>query len=197
MNKTVVIVGASGHGRVIADIVTACNDTVIGFLDDDSSKETLGTISEWKKYIDSEFIIGIGDSEIREKTSQMMSGAKWYTAIHPSAVISPSAKIGEGVAIMPNVVINAGAEIGKHSIINSGAIVEHDNHVGDYSHVSVGVKLGGTVSIGNHTWVGIGSVVNNNVSVCDNSIIGAGAVVVKDIDDAGIYIGVPARLVEK
>lgn len=197
MNKTVVVVGASGHGRVIADIVKACNDTLLGFLDDDCSKETLGTISEWKMYKDSEFIIGIGDSETREKISQMMNGVKWYTAIHPSAIVSPSVKIGEGVAIMPNAVINACAEIGKQSIINSGAIVEHDNQIGDYSHISVGAKLGGTVNIGNHTWVGIGAVVNNNVTVCNKCVIGAGAVVVKNVDEAGIYIGVPARLIKK
>ena len=194
MNRKVVIVGASGHGRVIADIVRACNDTVLGFLDDDINKETLGTISDWEKYKDNEFIIGIGDSEIRDSISKTMDRAHWYTAIHPSAIISSSVVIGEGTVVMPNAVINAGSIVGRHTIINSGAIVEHDNQIGEFSHISVGAKLGGTVSIGNYTWVGIGAVVGNNKNVCDNCIIGAGAVVVKDIFEAGIYIGVPAKI---
>lgn len=193
MNRNVVIVGASGHGRVIADIVQACNDTIVGFLDDDENKETLGKIADWEKYKDNEFIIGIGDSEIRERISGMMDGVRWYTAIHPSAIVSSTAIIGEGTAIMPNAVVNAGSIIGRHTIINSGAIVEHDNQIGDFSHISVGAKLGGTVNIGNHTWVGIGAVVGNNKSVCGNCIIGAGAVVVKDIMEAGVYLGVPAK----
>ena len=193
MNRNVVIVGASGHGRVIADIVRACKDTVVGFLDDDESKETLGKIADWNKYKDNEFIIGIGASEIRDQISKRMDGAQWYTAIHPSAIVSPSATIGEGTTVMPNAVVNADAKIGKHSIVNSGAVVEHDNCIGDYSHISVGAKLGGTVHVGNHTWVGIGATVSNNIHICGGCIIGAGAVVVKDIERKGTYTGIPAK----
>lgn len=197
MNRNVVIVGASGHGRVIADIVRACNDAVVGFLNDDESKEVLGKIADWEKYNNNEFIIGIGDPDIRDRISKLMDGVQWYTAIHPSAIVSPSVVIGEGTTVMPNAVVNTGSIIGRHAIINSGAIVEHDNRIGDYSHISVGAKLGGTVQIGDHTWVGIGAVVGNNKSVCANCIVGAGAVVVKNIDEAGVYIGLPARIVRK
>ena len=186
--KRVVILGASGHAHVIADIVTACGDKVEAFLDDNTSIEGVsGSISSYEKYVDCEFIIGIGNADIREQISTIP--VKWYTAIHPSAIISPKALVAEGTAIMPNAVVNSRAIIGKHCIINTGAIVEHDNIV----HVSVGAKLGGIVHVGKSTWIGIGAIVNNCINICNKSVIGAGAVVVKDIVETGIYIGIPAR----
>lgn len=190
-SKKVIVIGASGHGKVIADIIRASGDKFVGFLDDDTSKKSLGIVSDWEKYLDYYFVIGIGNAEVREKLSQLP--LKWYTAIHPTAVISPSVEIGEGTVVMPNAVVNASAVIGKHAIVNTCAIVEHDNKIGDYSHISVGTKLGGTVEIGKRCWIGIGSVVKNNICICDDVTIGAGAVVVKDINESGTYIGVPAR----
>lgn len=194
MNKKVIIFGASGHGRVIADIVRANGDEVLGFLDDDETKNALGKVDDWKKY-DAEFVVGIGNTEIRERISLLP--CRWYTAIHPSAVVSPDAEIGKGTVVMPNAVINTGAKIGKHCIINTGAVVEHDNHIEDYVHVSVGVKLGGTVSVGKSVWIGIGAIVSNNLYICEGSIIGAGAVVISSISERGTYIGIPARLIEQ
>jgi len=142
MKKQVIIIGAGGHGRVIADIVRASGDELIGFLDDDISKETMGKLSDWSLFSKYSFIIGIGNNQTRLTISKQMANADWYTAIHPSAVISASAWIEEGTVIMPNSVVNAGAKIGKHCIINTGAIVEHDNTIQDFAHVSVGAKLG-------------------------------------------------------
>lgn len=191
--KRVVIFGASGHAHVIADIVTACGDKVEAFLDDNTSIEGVsGSISEYKTYIECEFVIGIGNPEIRKKLSGLP--VKWYTAIHPSAVVSPRATIGEGTVVMPNAVINSGAIIGKHTIINTAAVVEHDNVIDDYVHISVGAKMGGAVRVGESTWVGIGATVNNNINICGGCIIGAGAVVVKDVKMKGTYIGIPAKM---
>ncbi len=191
MNKKVVILGASGHGKVIADIIRASGDEVIGFLDDDLKKKPLGPISDYQKF-DAEFVIGIGNADIREKFSGL--DCKWYTAIHPSAVIAPSAVIGEGTVVMANVVVNAGTIIGRQCIVNTGAIVEHDNKLEDFVHVSVGAKLGGKVMVGRGTWVGIGAVVSNNINICAKCLIGAGAVVVKSITESGTYIGIPAKV---
>ena len=201
MNKEVIVIGASGHGKVIADIIQQSGDRVIGFLDDDRSlPETfiglpvLDTTDFYEKYQDYFFIIAIGNMAIREKMTQKMQGVRWYTAIHPSAVVSDKAvSVGEGTAVMPNAVINAGATIGKHCIINSSAVVEHDNVIDDFAHISVGAKLGGTVRIGQRSWIGIGACVRNNIFICADCMIGAGAVVVKNIQEAGTYIGVPAK----
>jgi len=112
LSRNVIIIGASGHGSVIADIVCACGYNVLGFLDDDTNKNVLGPISDYSKYPDVEFIIGIGNAITREKISAIP--VKWYTAIHPSAIVSPSAKIGEESAVMPNLVTNASAVVVKN-----------------------------------------------------------------------------------
>lgn len=192
MNQEIVIIGASGHGSVVADIVLANKDRIVGFLDDDLSKKSLGVIERFTDYPNAKFVIAIGDAKKREEIANRLN-CRWYTAIHPSAIISPSAAIGEGTVIMPNAVVNANAEIGAHCIINTTAVIEHDNVIEDFSHISVGAKLGGGVTIGKSSWIGIGASVNNNITVCDNCTIGAGAVVVRDINEAGTYIGVPAK----
>lgn len=191
MSKNVIVIGASGHGRVIGDIVEASGDVLLGFLDDDLSKnKVMGPIENALNYSGAEFIIGIGDSTIRERISKMPLA--WYTAIHPTAVISNSVEVGVGSVIMPNVVINNGAYIGKHCIINTSSVVEHDNVIRDYAHISVGVSLGGSVVIGKHTWIGIGSTVSNNIEICDNCMVGAGSVIVSNISEAGTYYGTKA-----
>ncbi len=190
--KKIVILGAGGHAHVIADIVKAEGHKVEAFLDDDIKQiDCVGPISDYVKYTDCEFIIGIGNAVVREKLSRLE--LNWHTAVHPSSIISKTAFLDEGTVVMPNAVVNARSVIGKHCIINTGAIVEHDNKIGDFSHISVGVNLGGTVFVGEKTWIGIGSTVKNNVKIASNVVVGAGAVVVDDINEYGTYIGVPAR----
>ena len=188
----IVILGMGGHAHVIADMVKAEGNEIVAFLDDDTSLPgCAGPLSDYEKYMGCEFIIGIGRTDINERLSSLH--VKWHTTIHPSAIISDSASLGEGTVVMPNAVINARSVIGKHCIINTGAIVEHDNVIGDYTHVSVGAKLGGTVTVGKRTWIGIGATVINNINICDDVMVGAGAVIVKDIKEKGTYIGVPAE----
>jgi len=193
MNKKVIVIGAGGHAKVIADIIRAAGDTFVGFLDDDPAKNSMGPVSSYILHPDCEYVIGIGNADVRERITNQLAGVKWYTAIHPTAVISPSAEIGEGTVVMPLAVINADAKVGNHCIINSTAVVEHDNVIGNYAHISVGTKLGGTVKIGSKAWVGIGAVIKNNVSVCDGCMVGAGAVVIQNITEPGTYVGVPAK----
>ncbi|MCQ2455358.1 MAG: acetyltransferase [Clostridia bacterium] len=195
MKKDVIIIGAGGHGNVVADIVKLNGDNLVGFLDDKPADKVLGAVSDYEKYKDCYFVIAIGNAEVREQISK--NKCRYYTAIHPSAIISPSAEIGEGTVVMPNAVINADAKIGKHCIINTSAVVEHDNEIGDFAHISVGAKLGGTVHIGKSTWVGIGACIKNNTNICENCLIGAGAVVVKDIMIGETYVGVPAERLGK
>ena len=201
--KAVIIIGASGHGKVIVDIVLKSGDRLVGFLDDNPNKDknfigfpVLGVVDDYREYREQgiEFVIAIGNVEIRERIARKLKDVSWYTAIHPSAVISDiDVDIGVGTVVMANAVINTGAKIGKHCIINSSAVVEHDNKIDDFVHISVGAKLAGTVSVGKSSWIGIGATVSNNVNICGNCMIGAGTVVVKDIRDAGTYIGVPAK----
>ena len=202
--KRVIIIGASGHGKVIADIVLQCGEILLGFLDDGAvvgekvlGYPVLGSVSEWENYSDASFVIAIGNASVRERIANQMEGARWYTAIHPRAIISSlETIIGEGTVIMASAVVNPCSIIGKHCIINTSAVVEHDNKIEDYVHVSVGAKLAGNVFIGKRSWIGIGASVKNNLSICDNCMIGAGTVVAKTISESGTYIGVPARKVK-
>ncbi len=203
MSKSVVIIGASGHGKVIADIVIKSGDTVVGFLDDGVEKgmlvagiEILGKTEDYKDFADCEFVIAIGNPYIREKIADMLP-VEWYTAIHPNAVISSlDVEIGEGTVVMANAVINSSAKIGKHCIINTGAIVEHDNILEDYVHLSPNVALSGIVKVGKSTHIGAGSCTKQLLNIASDCVFGAGSVIVKDITESGTYAGVPVRRIK-
>lgn len=201
--KNVVIIGTGGHAKVVADIVLSARDHLIGFLTSDDGLDhfmgwpILGKDTEYDRFMDCYFVIAIGRPDVRERISNAMNGVKWYSAIHPSAVLSTiHTSIGDGTVIMANAVINPYARIGSHCIINSSATVEHDNEIEDFVHISVGAELAGTVKIGKRTWVGVGAAIKNGICVCRDCVIGAGAVVVKNIDIPGTYVGIPARKVE-
>jgi sugar O-acyltransferase (sialic acid O-acetyltransferase NeuD family) len=198
----VVIIGASGHARVIADIIYCSGDVVEGFLDDGNvsdfpGQKILGHVADALQMSQRDpnlrFIIGIGRNETRESIVSNLGDLPYYIAIDPSAIISDSTEIGEGSVVMPNTVVNSGSRIGRHCIINTAATVDHDCKLLDFVHLSPGVHLSGTVQIGNRTWLGVGSIVINNISICDNCIVGAGAAVIRDISEPGTYVGVPAR----
>jgi len=201
MNKRLVIIGASGHGKVIADIGEKNGYTEILFLDDNEAitncggYSVVGTSSDAIRYSDSDFIVGIGNSEIRKRIQDelLAKGIHIVTLVHPKSVVAPDVSLGVGTVIMAGAIINPGSTVGDGCIINTGATVDHDNVIDDYVHVSVGSHLAGTVSIGTNTWIGAGAIVSNNVSICENCMIGAGTVVVNDITESDTYIGVPAR----
>lgn len=201
--KKVIIIGAGGHAKVCADIVLKSGDELVGFMDEINPTGSflgynkIGSIQEWTRYKNCEFLISIGNARERMRIAETLNEAKWYTAIHPSAVISGlDIEIEAGTMIMANAVVNAGTCIGKHCIINSGSIVEHDNIIEDYVHLSVGTKTGGHVHIGKKTWVGMGATIIDNIKIVDEVLIGAGAVVVKNINTCGTYIGIPAKKIE-
>lgn len=203
--KKVIIIGASGFGKLVADIVLNSGDEVKGFLDDNPDigdvffdRPVLGKTSDFVNYPDCEFIVSIGKPEIREMIVNRMTDVEWYTAIHPKAVISPfGTRIGKGSVVLPGAVIDPYVQIGDFCLINCNAVVGHDSVISDYVHISVGTNIAGTVNIGKGTWVGIGASVSNNISICGGCMIGAGAVVVKDITEKGTYVGVPAKLLHK
>lgn len=194
--KRLVIIGASGHGKVIADIAIRNGYEDIVFLDDDENVKgcagfpVIGKTCEALK-TDGDKIVAIGNPKIRERIQEALNDT--VTLIHPNAVISRRVEIGEGSVIMAGAVINSDVVIGKGCIINTGASVDHDCKIADYVHVSVGSHLSGTVHVGERTWIGAGATVSNNVNICGDCMVGAGAVVIRDIEKPGTYVGVPAR----
>ena len=202
--KDVIIIGAGGHGKAVTDVVRCSGDRVIGFLDDgpDCPQQildipVLGSTKDYQQYPDAYFVLAIGNNKTRATLAERISGVKWYTAIHPTAVVSSlGTKIGEGTVVMANAVINACATVGAHCVINTGAVVEHDCYVDDCAHIAVGAKISGTVTVGKNTLLGLGAVVCNNLSVCQDCVIGAGSVVIRTIEQPGTYVGVPARKIK-
>jgi len=194
--KKLVIIGASGHGKVIADIAVRNGYEDIVFLDDDESiKECagfpiVGKTGEAVK-LDGDKIVAIGNAKVREKIQSEIENV--VTLVHPAALISRRVCIGTGTVVMAGAVINSDVVIGDGCIINTGSSVDHDCKIGNYSHISVGAHVAGTVEIGERTWIGAGVTVSNNVNICRDCMIGAGTVVIKDIDKLGTYVGVPAR----
>ena len=199
--RRLVIIGASGHGRVIADIAKKNGYSEIVFLDDDESVHecggypVLGRSSEVGT-IEADVIVGIGNAGVRKRIQESISNEKLTTLIHPDAVIAEDVMVGKGTVIMAGAVVNPGARIGKGCIINTCSSVDHDCNVGDYVHIAVGSHLCGTVTVGNSTWVGAGAIVSNNLKICENCVIRAGAVVVENIIKSGNYQGVPAKIKE-
>lgn len=202
--KKLLILGAGGHARVVSEIAVLSGWQVEGFLDDKEEIQELAgypVLGKIEKAVNLQqnhtLFLAIGNNQIRKKLSHQFNRAVFATLIHPSAVVSGSAVIKPGSVLMANTVINAGAEIGEHCIINTGSVVEHDDMIGSYVHISPGCRLGGGVSIGDDSWLGIGSCVKDHIRICPGCVTGAGAVVVKNINEIGTYVGVPAVRTDK
>lgn len=190
--RRIVIIGASGHGKVVADIARQYYEQ-IDFLDDDPKSNTLGPVSDYVNYLDRDFFVAIGNNEIREEVTKKLKGAKIVSLVHKNAVVANDVIIGEGTVVAAGAVINPGTVIGKGCIINTCSSVDHDCEVGDFSHVSVGAHLAGTVKVGKYVFVGAEAIIKNNIEICDNVVIGAGAVAINNIKENGTYVGVPVR----
>lgn len=201
-NKRIAIIGASGHGKVIADIAIRNGYEDIVFFDDNKKiRECAGlpvvaTSEDVDKYPDYDVIVAIGNAPIREKIHKQVGRDRLATLIHPQAVISRRVTIGKGTVVMAGAVVNSDTKIGEGCIINTGASVDHDCNIGDFVHVSVGAHVAGTVTVGDGTWIGAGATVSNNVAICGECMIGAGAVVVKNINESGTYIGTPTKKIK-
>lgn len=194
-----VIIGASGHGKVIADIAILNGYTDIVFLDDDENIKTCAGFPVVGRVTDAVGMIGdkivaIGNAETRERIQSKLDNV--VTLIHPKAVISRRVQIGKGTVIMAGAVINSDSAIGDGCIINTGASLDHDCVIEDFAHVSVGAHIAGTVRIDKRAWIGAGAVVINNLNICGDCMVGAGAVVVRDISESGTYVGVPAEKIK-
>jgi len=204
-----IIYGASGHGKVVADILQVRGIEVEGFVDDDPQKsgEILGLkILGTAKYLIERaargpvaVALGIGDNFNRRLIAERCAAAnvRLITAVHPSATVARSAKIAPGVVVMAQAVVNADAVIQRGAIINTGAIVEHDCKVGNFAHLSPKVAIGGDVEIADLSWLGIGAAVIPQVKIGTGSIVGAGATVVTDVVDWVVAIGTPARTLRR
>lgn len=197
-----IILGASGHGKVVADIAVLNGYRDIVFLDDDSDISNCGNIpvvgpTTMISELEGEVFVAVGNAEIRKRLMEQYKNREFPVLIHPSAVVAHGVEIGAGSVVMAGAVINPGTKIGRGAIVNTTSSIDHDCILGNYVHVAVGAHLCGAVSSGDLTWIGAGATVSNNVNICGNCIIGAGAVVIHSIKEVGTYVGVPAQIMKK
>ncbi len=207
-----VIWGASGHARVVADIVRLTgNFNIIGFLDsvnpgrkgtDFCGAPILGG-QEQLEHLRSNnikhLILGVGDCQARLALAAVVDqfGFELATVMHPGATVARDVMVGPGTVIMAGSVVNPGSTIEENVIVNTSSSVDHDCLVENGAHIGPGAHIGGGVTIGRGTWVGIGAVIKNKIRIGRGAIIGAGAVVLKDIPDGVIAFGVPAKIIRK
>lgn len=207
LKKPVAIVGYSGHAYVIIDIFLNAGRLVTAYCDQEEKSTNpyhlnyLGkeseVLSKLKKY---DYFACVGHNGIREKIHTQLSQVlgRPINAIHPSAVISASVKMGDGVMIAANATLNPMVEIGKGVICNTSSSIDHECIIGDFCHIAPGAVLCGNVQIGRNTFVGANAVIRQGIIIGNNVTIGAGTVVVKDIPDNATVVGNPGRrLVQK
>ncbi len=189
--------GASGHAKVIIDILLSQNIQVDGLIDDNEAiNELLGYPVLHNSEGLNPVIISIGDNKIREKVSRRLTGHTFGTGIHSSAVISPNSFIGEGTVVMQGAIIQSGSTVGKHCIVNTGASVDHDCNIADFVHISPHSTLCGNATVGEGSWIGAGTTIIPGVKIGKWCIMGAGSVVTKDIPDYSLAVGNRCKIIK-
>lgn len=203
--KKLLIIGAGGHGKVIADTATLLNQwSEIAFLDDRypevkqiSNLSIIGKFAQAKNFLNdfTYAIVAIGDNQKRLQLSKACQqwGFILPSLIHPSAFVSSDVVIDIGSVIFAQVAINAGVKIGMASIINTGAVIEHDCCLGNGVHISPNAALAGGVTVGDESWIGLGANVIQKISIGSQVKVGAGSVIIRDIQDQVTVVGIPAK----
>ena len=209
MKHKFIILGAGGHGSVVADVLLLCDNIVIGYADNNKGLNNK-TLDNFKILGTDEFIINnfapksillangigsVGNVAVRRKVYQNFSkyGYQFQSLQHPSAIISSKAKNGIGVQIMAGAIVQPGVYVGENTIINTGAIVDHECVVGNHGHIGPGATLSGNVCVGDSTHIGTGACIIQGIKIGSDVLIGAGTVVTKNIPDGSQVVGVPAR----
>lgn len=206
--RRLLVFGAGGHGKVVADAAQLAGYEVAGFIDDDPARAGqrffgLPVLSFEVATRDQRgpgalcVAMAIGDNALRQRCMERVraAGLELPVVRHPSAVIAPSARIGDGTLVAATAVVNADASVAEGVILNTGSVVEHDCTVGAFVHVSPNAALGGAVVIGDRSHLGLGAVILPGIRVGADVRVGAGAAVVRDVEDGVTVVGVPARAV--
>lgn len=190
-----ILYGASGHARVIRDIIEAMGEHVSCLVDDNPDTNELdGLPVVHRLQADEPVILSIGSNRVRKLLDRRHAGTVWGRAIHPSAIVSPSAQVDEGSVVMQGAILQAGTRIGRHCIVNTGAAIDHECQIGDFVHISPHATLCGNVHVGEGSWVGAGSTVIQGIHIGRDCIIGAGSVVTRNIPDGYVAYGNPCHI---
>ncbi len=195
--KAIYLYGASGHAKVIIDILIAQGMEVAGLIDDDLElNELMGYKVIHEVPLNESLIISIGSNSIRKMITEKLNSNNFATAIHPTAIISSKCSIGQGSVITQGAIIQSCVSVGRHCIINTAASVDHDCTIEDYAHISPNATLCGNVFVGEGSQVGAGAVVIPGIKIGKWSLVAAGSVVMRDVPDNVLVMGNPARVIK-
>lgn len=206
----VIIVGAGGHGKVVLDILRARGEhRVVGFLDANSDLHgmeisrcpvlgDLNMVGKLKAKGVAGAVVAIGDNRVRRSYAQKLawSGLTLVNAVHPSAVVSPTAVLGENVVVAAGAIVCTEAHVGNSVILNTAATVDHECDIGEGVHIAPGARLAGRVSVGAGAFIGIGASALPCLKVGEDAIVGGGALVHRDVPAGATVVGVPARVIK-
>jgi UDP-perosamine 4-acetyltransferase len=206
--QPVVVVGAGGHAKVVIELIVAsAKYRIVGLVDNGRSGATrgipvIGTDDDLPRLRQSGIeraFVALGDNRRRLKIGRQLQklGFEIINAISPSAVISPSARLGTGIAIMSAAVVNADCCIEDFAIINTGVIIDHDGQIGEASHIAPGCALAGTIKVGRLAFLGTGTSVIPGISIGEEAVVGAGACLISDVPPRMLAVGVPARVLKR
>ncbi|MEN9336598.1 MAG: putative acetyltransferase EpsM [Bacteroidota bacterium] len=199
METNLILFGASGHGKVVVDILHCLGIEVTQICDDNPKIAKIQGVTVVPTtevdFTSATLLFTIGNNRVRAKLANRFTNS-FITAVHPKAVLAKSVQMDTGTVVMAGAVINTEARIGKHVIINTGALIDHECIVEDFVHISPGVALAGNVTIGEGTHVGIGACVIQGVKIGKWCTIGAGAVIIKDIPDYAVVVGNPGKIIK-
>jgi acetyltransferase EpsM len=196
------IFGASGHGKVIADIILCNSNEIIAFVDDAPKENSWQGIpilpsSQLESLNINNLVIGIGNNITRKLVAEKLFNKNFGVVKHPSSIVANTSTIDDGSVLMSFSLLNPGVRMGKHCIINSKASVDHDCQIGDFVHIAPNATLCGNVQVGEGTFVGAGAIVIPNITIGKWCTIGTGTVVLKDIPDNCTVVGNPGRIIKR
>lgn len=203
--RTLLLFGAGGHARVVADAVLQSGVWTRVAASDRDPARCVGELLPGVRLLPLALAaqesrvrvhVAIGDCAAREREAVFWGVTRMVSVVHPAAMVSPFAAVGAGCFVAASAVVAPWAELGAGVIVNHAAVVDHDVRIGAFSHIAPGAVLGGAVCIGARVLVGAGATVLPGLCVCDGSIIGAGAVVCAAVTEPGTYVGVPARRIQ-
>lgn len=200
-NKTVYVIGAGGHAKVVVSTLQTAGYVVKALFDDDQSLwgkrifgiPVCGPIDELKDMKTVQTVVAIGDNKTRRRIVQCLPQANWVTVIHPAAYVHASAMLGSGTVVFAGAVIQPEAHVGTHVIVNTGATIDHDCNLANYVHLCPGAHLAGNVVLKEGVFFGIGAVGVPGIKIGAWTVVGAGAVVICDLPENVTAVGVPAR----